>query len=657
MALVEGQLIGSYQVLSLLGQGGMATVYKAYHPRLDRYVALKMMHTSFLSDPQFVARFEREAQIIARLEHPNIVPVHDYADFEGQPYLVMKFIPGISLKDALSDGPLELRDTMLLISAIAKALDYAHHHGVLHRDIKPSNIMLDTNATPYLTDFGLARTVQDGESSLSQGMLIGTPAYISPEQAAGRPLDARSDLYSLGIVLYELLVGQAPFGGGTTYTTLHAHLTEAPAPPSSINPEIPPAVELVLLKALSKDPEDRYSSASAMYDELKNALLQSNVRRFSQEERHTLAVSLAKPRESSLLVRVDTPKPSTVPSARTNASIPVEAAAPRKTAAPRQPAPSAKQRGSSNGIIWLGFGVLIALVAVLIGGVLLNNARAQGLPASTLVAVVPTNTVIIVTRQQPPTYTPLPPTPTITPAPQVVANRPTQISQQPATSNQSQQSTRRGSGGGLGRLPPLNTTIRGYDVPRLSLQDAEAAIRADPNEPTGYLALAGAMMQTRPPRSVNEIEETLLRGARQAVVEQYIVSVLELVEDRQAPPDLLFSVYNNLLLQTRGTELQQVVRERAGAHLYDLATQTETVPVFIVTALNNSVDTSYDPIFPALLARMLITHNNLRLAAAALYRSEGDTPEKALIQGDLLEAQGDLNEALRTHLKIREQAA
>ena len=232
--LRESEMIGNYRVIAQLGQGGMATVFKAYHANLNRHVALKMIHQSFLNDNQFVARFEREAQIIAQLEHPHIVPVYDFDEHNGQPYLVMKYIPGITLSDALADGPLELRDVMTILPKIAAGLDYAHQRGILHRDIKPSNIMLDESGHPYVTDFGLARAVEDGESTLSQGMLVGTPAYMSPEQGEGvHELDARSDLYSLGIVMYELIVGRVPFAGGSTFTILRDHISTPPPSPSS----------------------------------------------------------------------------------------------------------------------------------------------------------------------------------------------------------------------------------------------------------------------------------------------------------------------------------------------------------------------------------------------------------------------------------------
>jgi serine/threonine protein kinase len=265
MTSLIGQTLGQYQIIAQLGHGGMATVYKAYHPRLDRYVAVKVVHPMFTQDESFLARFEREAQIAARLDHPHIVPIYDFAEYQGQPYLVMKFIEGTTLKSVLADRALPLADILKLMPPIADALDYAHRQGVLHRDIKPSNIIIDTAGVPYLTDFGLARMVKSGESSLSHDLLLGTPHYISPEQAQGRAdITARADQYSLGVVLYELITGQVPFSADTPLAVVHSHIHTPPPPPSAINPAIPPAVDAVLMRALAKDPEARFESASAM---------------------------------------------------------------------------------------------------------------------------------------------------------------------------------------------------------------------------------------------------------------------------------------------------------------------------------------------------------------------------------------------------------
>ncbi|MBC7870217.1 MAG: protein kinase [Chitinophagaceae bacterium] len=273
MALQIGDEIGPYKITEQLGSGGMATVYKAYHARLDRHVAIKVMHANFLLNDAFLARFEREARIVARLEHPNIVPIYDYSEVEKQPYLVMKFIEGQTLKDRLHQSALDQDEILRLMTAVANALDYAHKQGVLHRDIKPSNIIIDQRGTPYLTDFGLARLVQAGESTMSADVMLGTPHYISPEQASGNTeLDARTDIYSLGVVLYELLTGRVPYAGNTPYAIVHDHIYTPVPRPSEVNPGISPQIENVLLKALEKKPADRYATASELLEDLRSAV-------------------------------------------------------------------------------------------------------------------------------------------------------------------------------------------------------------------------------------------------------------------------------------------------------------------------------------------------------------------------------------------------
>lgn len=273
MSFTVGDTIGQYRIMDQLGQGGMATVYKAYHANLDRYVAFKVLHPAFKEDPNFLERFKREAQIVARLEHPHIVPVYDYAAHESQPYLVMKFIEGESLKARLKRQPPTLDETIRLLEIVASALTYAHQHGILHRDIKPSNIMLDREGTPFITDFGLARIAQAGESTLSQDMMLGTPQYISPEQAKGvQNLGPGTDIYSLGVIIYEMVVGRVPFNADTPFAIIHDHIYKPLPLPTHVNPEVPFQVEQVLLKALSKEPDDRYVSAVEMIEAFRNAV-------------------------------------------------------------------------------------------------------------------------------------------------------------------------------------------------------------------------------------------------------------------------------------------------------------------------------------------------------------------------------------------------
>src|SRR5262245_48143086 len=212
MSFNVGENIGPYRIVEQLGQGGMATVYKAYHASLDRYVAFKVLHPAFNADQSFAARFQREARVVARLEHPNIVPVYDYAEHETRPYLVMKFIEGETLKAQMDRGPLSAQEIARVVDAVGAALAYAHKQGVLHRDVKPSNVLLANDGQLYLADFGLARMAQAGESTLSSDSIMGTPQYISPEQAMGaKELDQRTDLYSFGVMLYEMVVGRVPF--------------------------------------------------------------------------------------------------------------------------------------------------------------------------------------------------------------------------------------------------------------------------------------------------------------------------------------------------------------------------------------------------------------------------------------------------------------
>jgi serine/threonine protein kinase len=272
MSFEIGTAVGPYTIEEKLGQGGMATVYKAYHNRLDRHVAIKVLHTVFKDNEPFLKRFTREAKVVARLEHPHIVPVYDFADHDGYPYLVMRFIDGETLKDRLSSGQISRPEMMRIASAIARALDYAHTQGVLHRDIKPSNILLTSRGGVYITDFGLARITQAGESTLSQDMIMGTPQYISPEQAKGNmEIDGRTDVYSFGIILFEMVTGRVPFQSDTSYSIIHSQIFDTPPLPSSFNDKVSPAMESVLLKVLSKEPDDRYETAGELMHAFEHA--------------------------------------------------------------------------------------------------------------------------------------------------------------------------------------------------------------------------------------------------------------------------------------------------------------------------------------------------------------------------------------------------
>lgn len=267
-----GENVGPYRIIEQFGQGGMATVFKAYHASLDRYVALKALHPAFNQDPNFEARFQREARVVAKLEHPNIVPIYDYAEHEKRPYLVMKFIEGITLKARMDAGSLSSEEITKIVDAVGAGLAYAHKQGVLHRDIKPSNVLMSIDGQIYLADFGLARIAQSGESTLSSDMIMGTPQYISPEQAMGKAdLDQRTDLYSFGVMLYEMVVGKVPFNADTPFSIIHDHIYSPLPLPRAVNPAVPEPVERVLLKALAKERDDRYADAATLVTAFKEA--------------------------------------------------------------------------------------------------------------------------------------------------------------------------------------------------------------------------------------------------------------------------------------------------------------------------------------------------------------------------------------------------
>lgn len=278
MSFNIGENIGPYRIIEQLGQGGMATVYKAYHAALDRYVALKVLHPAFHQDLTFTTRFQREARVVARLEHSNIVPIYDYSEHENRPYLVMKYIEGDTLKARFSAGPLSTAEIEQVVTSVGSALAYAHKQGILHRDIKPSNVLLATDGVMYLADFGLARIAEAGESTLSSDSIMGTPQYISPEQAMGaKDLDAGTDIYSFGVMLYEMVVGQVPFSSDTPFSIIHDHIYTPLPLPMDINPKVPEPVQRVLLKALAKQRADRYQSVDEMCRAFRNAWTEAGV--------------------------------------------------------------------------------------------------------------------------------------------------------------------------------------------------------------------------------------------------------------------------------------------------------------------------------------------------------------------------------------------
>lgn len=267
-----------YELDGVVGRGGMAEVYRARDIRLDRIVAIKTLRADLARDHIFQARFRREAQSAASLNHPSIVAVYDTGEdvSEGAPvpYIVMEYVDGRTLRDLLrADRRLLPERAAELVDGILRALDYSHRGGIVHRDIKPANIMITRNGDVKVMDFGIARAMADSAATMTQtAQVIGTAQYLSPEQARGERVDARSDLYSTGCVLYELLTGQPPFTGDSPVAIAYQHVREEPIPPSQIDPDIPPWADAIVLKAMAKDPAHRYQSAGEMRADIQRAM-------------------------------------------------------------------------------------------------------------------------------------------------------------------------------------------------------------------------------------------------------------------------------------------------------------------------------------------------------------------------------------------------
>lgn len=354
MPNLSGHTIGQYRIIEQIGRGGMATVYKAFQSSMERYVAIKVLPEQLAEDPHFIERFRQEAKAIAQLEHPHILPVYDYGEEKGLTYMVMRYMDSGTLTARLRKQP-GVAEVVRLLGQVAEALDYTHSRGIVHRDIKPANILIDSRGETLLTDFGIAKIVE-GTQGLTQGGIVGTPAYMSPEQAQGLPVDGRSDIYSLGIILYEALAGRPPFEAETPVAVLMKHVN-APLPlPRTVKPDISEAMEQVILKALAKEPVNRYQTAGEMKRAMETALVAAGqgITQFSYKTAQNTAAA----------------PPVTLPS----------------TPKPIEP-------GQTNRLpLMIGGGVLVILLAAILGGGFFFSGfqNQAGTPARTEAAFAPT---------------------------------------------------------------------------------------------------------------------------------------------------------------------------------------------------------------------------------------------------------------------------
>ena len=274
MSSLAGKVLGRYYLLEQIGLGGVATVYKCVDLERDQKVAVKVQSSHLAATPQFKERFNREVKVLRALQHAHIVPILDFGEFDDQPFIVMPFYTGGTLSDRLKSGPLSAVEAAKIVDQLAEALEFAHQQGIVHRDLKPSNILLDEDENVFLSDFGFAH-ITDASLSLTGSGMIGTPAYMSPEQCKGEPIDPRSDQYSLGVLLHQLTTGRLPFNADTPMAIAIKHINEPLTPPRKISPNLPEAVERILVKAMAKKPEARFASVAELNTAFQAALAAS----------------------------------------------------------------------------------------------------------------------------------------------------------------------------------------------------------------------------------------------------------------------------------------------------------------------------------------------------------------------------------------------
>lgn len=350
MASLIGQKLGQYKVIELLGQGGMATVYKAYQESIDRYVAIKVLPPHAGLDDQFIERFKLEAKTIGGLQHPHILPLYDYGAQDDILYLVMAYVDGGSLDDVLEDRmELSTRRIEKLLREIASALDYAHRRGIIHRDVKPANILIDGEGHALLADFGIVKMVGEGTNLTGTGV-VGTPAYIAPEQGQGEAsIDGRADLYSLACVVFEMLTGQQPYRAETMMKVVLQHIADPVPSLLEVAPDLPPAVDIVMQRAMAKHPDDRYNTAVEFAEALTHALHDTE--------------------ESRQFVRAETPLSSkTPPEVTRNFSMEDIPAA-----EPKEPSPTIIVQQNTNPLLFMGVFGLVALVIVVVAFILVTQ--------------------------------------------------------------------------------------------------------------------------------------------------------------------------------------------------------------------------------------------------------------------------------------------
>jgi len=383
--------IGRYQLLGEIGRGGMASVYEGYDTKFDRAVAIKILTRQFLHDPTFISRFERETKTVAALEHPGVVPVYDAGEQDEQPYLVMRYMRGGSLESRIAKGPMQLAEVQRVLERVSDALDFAHNKGIIHRDLKPSNILFDENGEPCITDFGIAKVVSNQNTAITKDVVVGTPSYMSPEQAKGELVDGRSDIYSLGVILFEMLTGKAPYQAESPTGVMMKHIID-PVPKLAITKlNLPVGLQTVIDIAMSKYPADRFKTGKAFVAAVQHAIKGQPVRLPKLEDEKTIVVNTdtqpfyeyGQMRSRPQFLGIGKPPDADI-SPNLNANAPA-------------PAPLAPAKGQSKGLLIsvVAIGLIVAAIGIYFA--------VSGLSKS---AVLPSQTVITIPTLALPTLTP-----------------------------------------------------------------------------------------------------------------------------------------------------------------------------------------------------------------------------------------------------------
>lgn len=390
---MAGQKIGQYEVDHKIGQGGMATVYLGHQRSMGREVAIKIMPAHLTHDPNFLHRFEREVKVIAKLQHPRILPVYDYGQVDSRPYIVMAYMPGGTLSDLIKQGPMDLTEVVRLVGQIAEGLDHAHREGVIHRDFKPSNVLLDKNRNTYLADFGIAK-ISEATIQLTGSGIVGTPAYMAPEMADQGTASPSCDLYALGITLYEMVTGRFPYQAETPLRVMMAHATEPVPDPREIRPDLSEGVAEVIKRSMAKSPAERHGSGSELVTALRAAV--------QAKGRAPTTPSLPKEELLPKTVALESlprtpPPPSPAPQAQPH-TAPMAAVPRAPTPAPvpyTTPPPAEEPRQGRRGLIIGGvIAAVVVVIACVAAYILVPDLLGGGAPATEEPAVVTVDLIV-----------------------------------------------------------------------------------------------------------------------------------------------------------------------------------------------------------------------------------------------------------------------